>query len=322
MTTTRVKVRGIYSTAITRVLLESGYSIAQPSPEILRRFSSLKPDDGLFDVLITNKDNLQGVAVSGDLEQVTSLVKLFQKMLPDAVLMKCVSGDEFDRPSSAEIEFPGGSKDGLDATRSTVLPTIARHHRLRIIDSEGLETAEAKLQLDVAEKRRLEREFFDRKILLPLRKAGIARLEHVKASGKAVRPREGVLHQCKEDRIVIRRTFSHGRYDGLDIPIEPGDYCLTDIRDGSWFVKHSYYSMRHKLKGEYYNINTPVEVYPFGARYIDLEIDVIRRPGEDPFLVDRERLALLKKGGIISDLLEARAVETAEKLMNDMCVQA
>ena len=80
-------------------------------------------------------------------------------------------------------------------------------------------------------------------------------------------------------------------------------------------MKNAYFSKDGKMKGEYYNVNTPVELYPFGARYIDLEIDVVRRAGERPFIVDREKLELLVKEGKISRPLEKKAVEVADHLI-------
>jgi Ribonuclease G/E len=143
-------------------------------------------------------------------------------------------------------------------------------------------------------------------------------LEHVRVSGKRIRPRQGLLVEATAQRIVVQRFFSEGRYDGLDLPIEEGDYALTEIREGAWSVKHAYYSREGGLKGEYFNVNTPVEIYPHGARYVDLEVDVVRRAGDRPFLVDREKLARLLRDGAISSALEQRAMGVAEGLMRDL----
>jgi probable ribonuclease FAU-1 len=142
--------------------------------------------------------------------------------------------------------------------------------------------------------------------------------EHIKLSGKPIRPREGILVEAGPEKIVLRRSLSQGRYDGLDLPIEKGDFSLSEIREHDWYVKHRYYNQDGKLKGEYYNINTPVEVYPYGARYLDLEIDVIRRPGERPFLTDREELSIARHKGLIGPGLEKKALEVAEDMMRQM----
>jgi len=126
------------------------------------------------------------------------------------------------------------------------------------------------------------------------------------------------LLEAKGNQILVKRSFSQGRYDGLDLPIEEGDYSLTEVQEGAWYVKHAYYSKGGRLKGEYYNINTPVELYPYGARYLDLEIDVVRRVGGKPSIVDREDLALLAKDGGIGAGLEKKALEVAEGLLEKL----
>ncbi len=50
---------------------------------------------------------------------------------------------------------------------------------------------------------------------------------------------------------------SQGNYDGLDIPIEDGDYAIGIYEQGSWFAETQYYSGDNDLKGKYYNINLP-----------------------------------------------------------------
>jgi hypothetical protein len=144
------------------------------------------------------------------------------------------------------------------------------------------------------------------------------RLEHIRPSGKPIRPREGILQSVAENRIVFKRIFSKGRYDGLDLPIRKGDYCLTEIREGEWYVKHAYFSKEHLRIGEYININTPTEVYPYGARYVDLEVDVIRRTGEIAFATDREKLELLARAGCIGKDLQSRALIVAEQMLRSL----
>ena len=115
-----------------------------------------------------------------------------------------------------------------------------------------------------------------------------------------MRPRLGVLQSVRENRVVFKREFSGGRYDGLDLPIRKGDYRLTEVREGEWYIRHSYFSREHLSIGEYFNINTPTELYPYGARYVDLEVDVIQRAGENAFAIDQEKLEVLARKGCIA----------------------
>jgi len=324
----RLKIRGIYTTALTKFLLDSGYKIVDPSAEIQERFG-LQPTRGLPEILIQDREDLQGIHVFGEAEQVSPLVCLLQDRLLDAVLLEFKTGEEppeeltgepqmFQDLARARLEFAGTSKETLDDLRSSVIPTLKRHHRLRIIHPKKLERAEKELRSSPDRKGELEKEIFLEAVLFPMRESGGVKLEHIKPLGRPIRPREGVLLEADERRILLKRFFSQGRYDGLDLPIEEGDYSLTEVQEGAWYVKHAYYSAAGKPKGEYYNINTPVELYPYGARYVDLEVDVIRRGEEGPFLVDRDTLAILAKAGRIGVGLEKMAVEVAEKLIEHL----
>jgi len=323
-----IKIRGIYTTAFTRLLVDSGCRIADPSPEIRQRFK-LGSTPKAADILLKDRADHQGIDLIGEADGISGLLKIIQGTLMDAVLMsfeplakrEADLIDELEATrelSHARLELGGASKEKLDGLRAAVVPTLARHHRLRIFHPRTLERAEDQLGKRPKSKSKLEKALFQEAILLPLRKADGVRLEHIKIKGKPVRPREGALVESKESRMVIKRSFSQGRYDGLNLPIERGDYSLTEVQEGAWHLKHTYFSKDGKLKGEYYNINTPVELYPYGARYIDLEIDVVRRAGELPIIVDREDLALLAKEGKISRQLEKKAVEEAEQIVRGM----
>jgi hypothetical protein len=139
-----VKIRGIYSTALTRLLLDSGYTPAEPSPEIRERFGLAQTAEA-YDILIQDRDDLQGVNLTGDPERICELMRFLQEWLLDAVQLSVNPVEESEGIISARIELPGASKEMLDKLRSSVLPTLDRHHRYRIILSRGLELAERKV---------------------------------------------------------------------------------------------------------------------------------------------------------------------------------
>ncbi len=315
--TSRIKIRSIYSTALTGLILDSGYSVVEPSPRIRERFA-LDHLNQPYDILARDRDDFQGLELSGQPEMICQFLTFLQEHLLDVVLVELDQDESDDGIINARIEFPGASKDALDGIRLAVTPTLHRHHRLRIIDAKALEKAESRLHGHPEKKPHLEKEIFLQTIFLPIEKAGIVRVEHVRPSGKSMRPREGVLVRANPAEIVFRRSFLKGRYDGLDLPIQPGDYGLTTVQEGAWFIKHDYFSKDNRLIGEYYNINTPVEFYPYGARYLDLEVDVIRRPGENPVLLDREKLALLSRRGFIGNALESKAIQVADEILKTL----
>jgi probable ribonuclease FAU-1 len=309
-----VKIRGIYATALTKLMLDAGYTVADPSVKT-RKLFALEEAHSAYDILIQERSDLQGVDLTGPPERLTQCLTFLQERLLDAILLQFAPAEEETGLVRASVEFPGSSKQILDEVRQRVMPTINRHHRFRIITSQVLEEAERTLQKYPERRKPLEDELFREEILIPLKAEGLVRLEHIRPSGRPMRPREGVLLKADENGFVFRRSFSKGRYDGLDVPIQEGDYGLTEIQEGAWFVKHSYYTKEDRHIGDYFNINTPVELYPYGARYLDLEVDVVSRAGEQSILIDREKLALLCRNGCISKELEKKALAVAEDIL-------
>ncbi|WP_457753293.1 DUF402 domain-containing protein, partial [Thermococcus sp.] len=131
-------------------------------------------------------------------------------------------------------------------------------------------------------------------------------LEHIKPDGQKVRIGPGEILEVSINplRIKIKRSLKPGKvYDGLELPIEYGDYAITEIEEGKWWYKHSYYDKDGNLKGEYYNINTPIEIYPDRARYIDLEVDIVKWPDGKKEIIDKDDLRRHYEEGIISEKL-------------------
>jgi len=318
---TSIKIRGIYATALTKLMLDFGYHIFDPSSKIQELFK-LDKTAADCEILIHDRADFQGIALTGPPEKMTQCLTFLQERLLDATLIECAAVEGEIGLVKASMEFPGFSKQILDHTRQAVTPTLRKHHRLRIIAGKAVAQAENTLMKHPDRRDIVEDELFRDEILIPLEKVGLVRVEHIRPSGKPMRPREGVLASTDSEGFVFRRSFSKGRYDGLDLPIQEGDYGLTEIREGAWTIKHSYYTKDHKLIGEYFNINSPVELYPYGARYLDLEVDVVCRAGEKPFLIDREKLALLSRRGCISTDLESKVLAVAEDLLRTRPRQA
>jgi hypothetical protein len=315
-----VKVRGIYSTALTKLALDSGFHIAEPSEQIRERFHMDEWDDGAgrYDILIKDREDFQGIEVIGEADHLCELLKRLQGALLDAVIVSFSPSDDSEPLVVANVEFPGWAKEKLDRIRSRIAPTLKNHHRFKIIDSELLESAEIELSQHPEERVELEKRLFKESILEPLIGGRRVKLEHIKPSGKPMRPRLGELYSVRGNRVVFKREFSGGQYDGLNLPINPGDYGLTEVREGKWFTKHSYFSKEHLLIGEYFNINTPTELYPYGARYVDLEVDVIQRAGENAFAIDREKLEVLARKGCVSEDLHTKVLLVSERLLRGL----
>ncbi len=314
----RIRIRGIYSTALTKLALDSGFRIVDPSVKIAERFKIKFPGGEGHEIDIRDREDLQGILVNGEADHLCTLLAMMQEELLDAILVSFLPTDDSEPVVIADIELPGGAKEKLDRIRSSVVPTLKHHHRLKIINPELLEAAETEFAVHPQSGPDLEKKLLKKAIMDPLVKEGLVRLEHIRPSGKPMRPREGTIQTVSEDKIIFKRSFSKGRYDGLDLPIRKGDYGVTEIREGDWYVKHTYFSKEHLRIGEYFNINTPLELYPYGARYVDLEVDVIRRAGEHAFAIDREKLEVLTQKGCIGKDLQNRALLVTEQMLRSL----
>jgi len=149
-------------------------------------------------------------------------------------------------------------------------------------------------------------------------------IEHIKLDGKVIPLSEGEIIKCKpiERKLLLQRRKYKGRniYDGLNLPKEAGDYAMTEIREGDWFYKHTYYHQDGRLIGEYYNINTPIEFYPNKIRYIDMEMDVVKWPDGRVEIIEEKLLNRQLELGYLSHELangtKKIAKELKEKLLN------
>ncbi|HIP88437.1 MAG TPA: ribonuclease E/G [Thermococcus paralvinellae] len=209
-----------------------------------------------------------------------------------------------------EVEFGGGTRKKLDSIRNEVLPTIEGHHQFKAYDPEfsfAVEIAEAILAKIPSQRIKVRKGFIEALINNKGPKIGwLFTLEHIKPDGQKVKIGPGEVLEVSTDplKVKIKRNLKPGKvYDGLDIPIEYGDYAITEIEEGKWWYKHSYYDRDGNLKGEYYNINTPIEIYPDRARYIDLEVDIVKWPDGKKEIIDKDDLKRHYEDGIISEKL-------------------
>jgi hypothetical protein len=108
-----------------------------------------------------------------------------------------------------------------------------------------------------------------------------------------VRSWDGVL-------LTLERTFSAGgRYDSLNVPKLAGDWGTIEVVQGGRVLRRAYYRQDGTLVGELFNIQTPAEIANGVARYIDLEVDVVRMPDGRVTVVDEDDLtAAVRVGGI------------------------
>lgn len=327
-----VKVRGIYSTALTKLFKDSGFSIVEPSREISEKFT-LEENFCLRPIEITDRPDRQGIIVKGDLEQSREVIEAIRANCFDAIV-RTLPIDLPKKPSKEgmfplqaflgvicfEVEFPYLSKSILDQLRTNIAPTIANHHRFRIIATTEVDHAET-LLLEYPERKKDIEAQLDRLIHDGFRPGEMIRIEHVKPEGQIIQLATGKIRDFdprKSKVTIMRESFRPGRYDGLGIAKEEEDYAITEAGQGGWTVKHSYYSKANELKGEFYNINTPVEFYPDRLRYVDLHVDVVRWPDGKVKVVDIDLLEESVRHGYITQALKEKAEQVVQELVTNL----
>ncbi len=234
----------------------------------------------------------------------------------------------FEGTGNADIEFPYDSKIALDKIRRQLIPTIDRHHFLKSAGFGDLVTLSEEILKDGI----IEHDYLNRKINQILKnklpKLGdIISVEHVKLDGRTIILTKGRIIERTDSKYIIKKvfwsghrtgSFGHSRYDGIRIRREEGDFAITEIVEGSKFLKTQYFSKNGKMKGIYVNINTPIEIYPDHIRYIDLEIDVVARYGDKPRIIDQQLLTRALERGYITEEIAEEAKNIALEKYNEL----
>lgn len=328
-----VRIRGIYATALTTLLQGAGFPIADPSATIRGRIR-LPQVDGLGEVSITDRRDHQGVILYGLAERVDQVRTALQQALPHTLFAPETRGVEtsaFQEDESQSwarreetahaalaAEFPATVKGALDAVRSTIVSTIPGHHWLKVIDPDPVDQAELDLEDDPSLARSLARDLAYLLVYAYLVPGTAMEIDHVKAGERRVRVRGTISNPEKRGRehkrgaLLLERQFKGGgSYDSLGEPIMPGDFGTIALAEGDWVVRRHYYRANGELIGELDNINTPVELYPDHARYVDLEVDVMFLPPDTVRIVDQAVLDRKVGLGLVPPSLAEEAMRQA-----------
>ncbi|MEM1515333.1 MAG: hypothetical protein QXH24_04705, partial [Candidatus Bathyarchaeia archaeon] len=88
----KVKVRGIYTTALTKILLDNGFKIVQPSEIIRTRFKipATSEDDCQPDIEIFDKFDRQGVKIIGCADAANKIASILLNLLDDVIIRRQV----------------------------------------------------------------------------------------------------------------------------------------------------------------------------------------------------------------------------------------
>jgi len=205
----------------------------------------------------------------------------------------------------------------LDEIRNSVVKTLKYHHLLKNMGREASYIVDV---LEYGNSPEETGEYVYKGILKVNweKSGGPSLLVHRKLTGEVYTMR-GFPRKVESDVIIIERFIkSQGMYDGLNVPKEPGDYVLTHVYLNRWWLRHEYYSSDGKLKGIYYNINTPPEVFPNMIRYIDLEVDVVLWPNGEYKIIDMEELESAHNMGIVTEFVIENAKKAIKEIENNI----
>ena len=335
----KVKIRGIYATALTKLLIDyktilgsqtcskllfdDGFTMVQPSATVRERFG-LEENEDFPHLEVCERQDRQGVKASGTYEAINAFTSILQICLDDVVVRKgeapvaLLEGSRY-----VDVEFPALSKKKLDKIRGYVTPTMDGHHYYKAC---GVEIASA---LDMAEKlleKRGTREEVEKLLAQTIRAkypivGSLIEIQHVKLDGEVFNLGKAVIEAFDHHRSLIRfrRIFKKkGIYDGLNTEKAPGDYAVTEARIGGWQLKTRYYSENGQYKGMYVNFNTPIELYPHEIRYVDLEVDVCVWPNGRVKKMDEKKLKEATNEGTITPKLAGIVKQNLNEVMEDL----
>ena len=344
-----VRIRGIYSTALTKLLLKNNFRIVNPSEAIRERFNLPKKVEKEFSLDLDIYDRLdrQGINAVGEGQPAKMLTEVLQSTFDDAVYRVYPSIYQNDSVSDNQtnseivsqdflrdshlivpgrkirlnVEFPGSSKQKMDSLRAEFAPTLEGHHYFKACGGRIASL------LDLAEKmpekdcpREEVKVLFKESVKKELPSKGSKiDISHVKIGGKVFNlgPAKISILDWENGLVKIVRTFvKKGVYDGLEVVKELGDYAITEMKMGDWSFYTKYYSKNQEYKGTYVNINTPIELYPEGIRYVDLETDICLWTDGRTQIVDQGELDEMIHKGYVSRELRQIVKQKTKKVLD------
>jgi Ribonuclease G/E len=248
------------------------------------------------------------------------------------------SGSAAERPATLATPSTGlwlwfgrETRFALDAARREVTTTMPGHHRTKAgseAASVGVDLAEALWGADgaggVADGAAESEDGSDGPDFpfdVVTRQFGpvegdTVEIRHGKPDGRAFSLGSGeVTDRDVDGSLDVTRTLSgSGTYDGLGTRREAGDTALTKFREGRWWYPTVYRSAEGEHRGTYVNVCTPVECFPDEVRYVDLHVDVVKRPDGTVERVDDDELDAAVEAGTVPEGVAEKARAVAASL--------
>jgi len=309
----KISVRGIYSTALVGLFLEKGFTIVKPTRSQRERFG-LSESREEPDVIIGEQRDRHYVEAKGLPEVIEEIVRVMRREFFDLIIVR-------PNLAHARFGFPVEAKKKLDELRSKVAYTVPLHHYCRA-GGEALSSmvsfAEELVERGLVSPEEMNQMFREQVEKIAPRLGTRIQVIHGKLGGRNIILGPGKTVWRREGAVKVeRRIMSSGIYDGLGVEKSPGDYALTEVKRFEWWTKTSYYSISGTAKGIYYNICTPVALYPDSIHYFDLEVDVVVKAGGRPEIIEEELLEKAVEEERIGRELAERALREAERIASN-----
>jgi hypothetical protein len=276
------------------------------------------PPDGWRARWLETSEQAEFATLSDALASASDRATAIDAALSDAPESADESGVLWSEPATTWLWFGRASRFRLDDIRRTVCPTMAGHHRIKAGSTEASAAVgfvEAVCDPDVAMESGFPFETVVRQFG-PAENDGV-RIVHGKPDGSRITLGEGVVTDCDESSVTIRREMTPGgTYDALGVERRAGDIAITKLTEGKWWYPTIYRDADGERRGTYVNICTPVEIFPDAARYIDLYVDVVKHADGQIKRVDDAELDAAVSEGHVSETLAETAREVADTLEN------
>lgn len=290
-----------------------------------------RADDASFDALDAALDD--AVTRAGDLD--------------DAIVAAGGPGDPDDDGDGSEaaprrvwaaretvwVRFGRGSRFALDDARRRVIETMPGHHRIKAGNEDasaavdfaesvcgsfaGPSSADAGDDGDAGD---LDFPFGATTRHFGPREGDIVTIYHGKPDGREIVLGRGEVSGVGSDgTLVLRREMrSAGTYDALGTERRADDVAITRFKEGRWWYQTRYRSANGDPRGTYVNVCTPLELFPDAVRYVDLYVDVVKRPDGEVERVDDAELDAAVADGVVGEELSEKAQSVASAIKNGL----
>ncbi|MHB1414454.1 MAG: DUF402 domain-containing protein [Chloroflexota bacterium] len=304
-----VSVRGIYSTALARVLASLGYPAIDSGPatggRVHLRPAGRQPIVSLFD-----RQDRQGVWLVGPRSETRSIYRALVSAIPGAIR---VPGS--GRPA---LVFNREAKRYLDGQRRQVMPTIQNHHLLQANGVRGVEQLESELAGSPEALWEAGGRLWEEAVSRSLRLGSPVKITHAKPWKHDI-VATGYVVEFQDRLLTLERYFrGGGKYDTLDVPKREGDWGRMEVPAGGSVLRRTYFRADGTPLGELYNIQMAAEVGPRGVWYVDLEVDVACFRDGQVTVVDLEELDRLAASGAVDVDVTEGARRLAEQLADGL----